>query len=105
LQKHTVTKYFTLICCYFCIPAAQIVMDCCLSVSEKRLIPKNIVSYKLQVAGSGCDISATVFMNKKGMKLCVVPPEGNQWIFSREARPKIYWKDFVFLYCSLQSCS
>lgn len=46
--------------CYFCILAAQIVMDCCLSVSEKRLIPKNIVSYKLQVAGSGCDISATV---------------------------------------------
>ncbi|XP_007547433.1 C-C motif chemokine 20-like [Poecilia latipinna] len=77
-SKVAALLFLGLIC--FHVATAQIVMDCCLSVSEKRLIPKNIVSYKLQVAGSGCDISATVFLNKKGMKLCVVPPEGNQWV-------------------------
>ncbi|XP_005808851.1 C-C motif chemokine 20-like [Xiphophorus maculatus] len=77
-SKVSALLFLGIIC--FQVATAQIVMDCCLSVSEKRLIPKNIVSYKLQVAGSGCDISATVFMNKKGMKLCVVPPEGNQWV-------------------------
>ncbi|XP_008415966.1 C-C motif chemokine 20-like [Poecilia reticulata] len=77
-SKVAALLFLGLIC--FHVATAQIVMDCCLSVSEKRLIPKNIVSYKLQVAGSGCDISAAVFLNKKGMKLCVVPPEGNQWV-------------------------
>ncbi|KAM4746599.1 C-C motif chemokine 20-like [Anableps anableps] len=67
-----------LIC--FQVATAQIVVDCCLSVSEKRLITKNIVSYRIQRANSGCDIDATVFINKKGMKLCVVPPEGNPWV-------------------------
>ncbi|XP_015229089.1 PREDICTED: C-C motif chemokine 20-like [Cyprinodon variegatus] len=67
-----------LICCQ--LAPAQIIMDCCLSVSEKRLIPKNIVGYHIQRAGQGCDISATVFLHKKGMQLCVVPAEGHPWV-------------------------
>ncbi|XP_012720747.2 C-C motif chemokine 20 [Fundulus heteroclitus] len=64
----------------FQLATAQMVMDCCLSVSEKRLNPKNLVSYRNQVAGMGCDISATVFVNKKGLKLCMVPAEENAWV-------------------------
>uniref|UniRef100_A0A3Q2QPG5 Chemokine interleukin-8-like domain-containing protein n=1 Tax=Fundulus heteroclitus TaxID=8078 RepID=A0A3Q2QPG5_FUNHE len=76
----TSLKYISL---YFihtlvCLAAAQIPMDCCLSVSsERRLNRRNLVSYTLQRAGMGCKISATVFVNRKNMKLCVVPPEGN----------------------------
>ncbi|MED6252980.1 hypothetical protein ATANTOWER_020356 [Ataeniobius toweri] len=65
-----------LICFEFA--AAQIAVDCCLRVeSEKRLNRRNLVSYTIQKAGMGCDINATVFVNRKNMKLCVVPPEGN----------------------------
>ncbi|XP_032433783.1 C-C motif chemokine 20-like [Xiphophorus hellerii] len=65
-----------LICIEFA--SAQIAVDCCLRVeSEKRLNPRNLVSYSVQRAGMGCDISATVFVNRKNMKLCVVPAEGN----------------------------
>ncbi|XP_054895620.1 C-C motif chemokine 20-like [Poeciliopsis prolifica] len=58
--------------------SAELVVDCCLTVkSEKRLNPRNLVSYSVQRAGMGCDISATVFVNRRNMKLCVVPAEGN----------------------------
>ncbi|MEQ2307631.1 hypothetical protein AMECASPLE_020300 [Ameca splendens] len=77
-SKVAALLFLGLICFQFA--TAQIVMDCCLSVSEKRLNLKNLVSYSIKRAGMGCDISATVFVNKKGMKLCVVPPEGNPWV-------------------------
>ncbi|XP_038144066.1 C-C motif chemokine 20-like [Cyprinodon tularosa] len=65
-----------LICFEFA--AAEIAVDCCLRVeSEKRLHRRNLVSYTIQRAGEGCKISATVFVNQRNMKLCVVPPEGN----------------------------
>lgn len=41
------------------LPAAQIVVDCCLKVSEKRLPLHILVSYTIQGAGKGCEISAT----------------------------------------------
>uniref|UniRef100_A0A3Q2DF55 Chemokine interleukin-8-like domain-containing protein n=1 Tax=Cyprinodon variegatus TaxID=28743 RepID=A0A3Q2DF55_CYPVA len=62
----------------FCPLSAEIAVDCCLRVeSEKRLHRRNLVSYTIQRAGEGCKISATVFVNRRNMKLCVVPPEGN----------------------------
>ncbi|KAF7205319.1 C-C motif chemokine 20 [Nothobranchius furzeri] len=67
-----------LICFEFA--AAQIPVDCCLSITEKRLPSKNLVSYTIQEAGKGCDISATVFLNRRNMKLCAAHPEGNAWV-------------------------
>ncbi|XP_037535896.1 C-C motif chemokine 20-like [Nematolebias whitei] len=67
-----------LICFQFA--AAQVPVDCCLSVSEKRLPYKNLLSYTIQEAGKGCDISATVFLNRHQMKLCVAHPDDNQWV-------------------------
>lgn len=42
------------------LPAAEVVMDCCLQKSEKYLPPKILVSYSIQEAGKGCEIRATV---------------------------------------------
>ncbi|RVE68637.1 hypothetical protein OJAV_G00093850 [Oryzias javanicus] len=50
--------------------SAEVPMDCCLSVSKNRLPAKIIVSYSIQEAGKGCDISATVFETKGGKRLC-----------------------------------
>ncbi|XP_017286306.1 C-C motif chemokine 21-like [Kryptolebias marmoratus] len=64
----------------FQLTEAQIPVDCCLKVSEKRLPSKNLVSYTIQEAGKGCDISATVFLNRHNMKLCVAHPDENKWV-------------------------
>ncbi|KAM4577041.1 C-C motif chemokine 21-like [Odontesthes bonariensis] len=64
----------------FMFAAAEVPLDCCLKVSQRRLQSKNIVSYSVQDAGKGCDISATVFVNKLGKSLCVVHPQGNPWV-------------------------
>ncbi|XP_013875140.1 C-C motif chemokine 20 [Austrofundulus limnaeus] len=68
----------SLVC--FQLAAAQVPVDCCLSVSVKRLVSKNLVSYTIQEAGKGCDISATVFINNKNMKLCVAHPDQDKWV-------------------------
>uniref|UniRef100_A0A8C6TCY2 Chemokine interleukin-8-like domain-containing protein n=1 Tax=Neogobius melanostomus TaxID=47308 RepID=A0A8C6TCY2_9GOBI len=67
-----------LLCAALC--TAQIeMMDCCLSVADKRLRPDNVEQYRLQRAGHGCDISATV-IQVKGKQLCLPPPEHHRWI-------------------------
>uniref|UniRef100_A0A3P9HFU2 C-C motif chemokine 19 n=1 Tax=Oryzias latipes TaxID=8090 RepID=A0A3P9HFU2_ORYLA len=63
----------------FCFPAAQVPKDCCLSIRQEKLNPKNIVSYSIQEEGDGCQISASVFVNKHGKKLCVAHPKDFPW--------------------------
>ncbi|XP_069574872.1 C-C motif chemokine 21-like [Brachyistius frenatus] len=60
--------------------AAEIVMDCCLKTSDKRLPSKILLSYSLQEAGKGCDISATVFVSRGGKTMCVVHPSEKPWV-------------------------
>ncbi|CAG5919052.1 unnamed protein product [Menidia menidia] len=64
----------------FSFAAAEVPVDCCLQASPKRLPAKNIVAYTIQEEGKGCDISATVLINKSGRKLCAVHPKGNPWV-------------------------
>ncbi|XP_049907199.1 C-C motif chemokine 19-like [Epinephelus moara] len=59
---------------------AQVVVDCCLSVAEKPLPLQIIVSYNIQEAGRGCDISATAFITKVGRQLCVSHPKDKPWV-------------------------
>ncbi|XP_004072851.1 C-C motif chemokine 19 [Oryzias latipes] len=59
--------------------AAQVPKDCCLSIRQEKLNPKNIVSYSIQEEGDGCQISASVFVNKHGKKLCVAHPKDFPW--------------------------
>ncbi|XP_045890053.1 uncharacterized protein LOC123959811 [Micropterus dolomieu] len=62
--------------------SAQIVVDCCLKVSEKRLPLHILVSYTIQGAGKGCEISATAFITKAGKTLCVSHPADQSWVQS-----------------------
>lgn len=43
-----------------CLPAAQILQDCCKTASPKKLPLQVIASYRIQEEGRGCDIKATV---------------------------------------------
>uniref|UniRef100_A0A3P8WGL3 Eotaxin-like n=1 Tax=Cynoglossus semilaevis TaxID=244447 RepID=A0A3P8WGL3_CYNSE len=53
---------------------AEVVVDCCLSTTDKFFPLIRIESYKLQEAGQGCDISATVFITKTEKTVCIVHP-------------------------------
>ncbi|XP_056110696.1 C-C motif chemokine 19a.2 [Rhinichthys klamathensis goyatoka] len=54
-------------------------VDCCLSTKDTRIPIQVVASYFHQSTDSGCPIEATVFITKKGRKLCA-PPEKNGWI-------------------------
>ncbi|XP_070690437.1 C-C motif chemokine 13-like [Pempheris klunzingeri] len=60
--------------------AAEIAVDCCLSVGVKRLPLQNLESYSIQEAGKGCDIRATRFITKVGRILCVSHPDDLPWV-------------------------
>lgn len=45
------------------VPAAQVVPDCCKDKSPMMFPLQRIESYSIQEAGSGCDISATVWVS------------------------------------------
>ncbi|XP_008287540.1 C-C motif chemokine 20-like [Stegastes partitus] len=60
--------------------AADVPVDCCLSTAEKRLPHRLVASYQIQDAGKGCDIKATLVITKAGRQLCLVHPDGNQWV-------------------------
>ncbi|KAM7391108.1 hypothetical protein PAMP_021824 [Pampus punctatissimus] len=63
--------------------AGEIVVDCCLSTSNKHLPHSVLISYIIQEAGKGCDISATIFTTKKGRRLCVPPASQETWVQDR----------------------
>ncbi|KAF6721085.1 C-C motif chemokine 19 [Oryzias melastigma] len=60
--------------------SAEVPKDCCLSVSKNRVPAKFVVSYYIQEAGKGCNLSATVFETKGGRRLCIVHPDGFPWV-------------------------
>ncbi|XP_076587583.1 C-C motif chemokine 20-like [Chaetodon auriga] len=60
--------------------AAEIVVDCCLRTTDKRLPLQILDSYIIQDAGKGCDISATAFITKVGKKLCVSHHSKLAWV-------------------------
>ncbi|XP_071011980.1 C-C motif chemokine 19a.1 [Oncorhynchus clarkii lewisi] len=63
-------------CCR--VTQGQMVMDCCLTVSQ-RAIPRHVViGYQPQVRGQGCSISAVVFTTRRGLKLCA--PTDPTWV-------------------------
>ncbi|XP_033846107.1 C-C motif chemokine 21-like [Periophthalmus magnuspinnatus] len=67
-----------LLCAALC--SAEVAQDCCLRVAQQRLPARRIQSYKVQEAGRGCDISATVVQMKGGKHLCLPHPEGHLWV-------------------------
>ncbi|TKS77906.1 C-C motif chemokine 19 [Collichthys lucidus] len=63
--------------------AAEIAKDCCLLTSPKHLPLNILVGYKIQEAGQGCLINATVFFTKGGRTLCVSHPSEQAWVRKR----------------------
>ncbi|XP_069379410.1 C-C motif chemokine 20-like [Paralichthys olivaceus] len=65
---------------------AEVVVDCCLSTTDKIFPLIRIESYVLQEAGNGCDISATVFITKNEKTLCIIHPKDSnkktKWVKS-----------------------
>ncbi|XP_073467658.1 C-C motif chemokine 19-like [Aquarana catesbeiana] len=74
---------------------ANMVVDCCLQTSTKR-IPYNIViRYEIQTPEKGCRQKAVVFFtsHKPSMKLCA--PLGNPWVVKLMKRLDNKKKDSV----------
>uniref|UniRef100_A0A3B3CTQ1 Chemokine interleukin-8-like domain-containing protein n=1 Tax=Oryzias melastigma TaxID=30732 RepID=A0A3B3CTQ1_ORYME len=77
LQLH-LCKALKAVCVGVCV--SEVLKDCCLSVSKNRVPAKFVVSYYIQEAGKGCNLSATVFETKGGRRLCIVHPDGFPWV-------------------------
>ncbi|XP_077097736.1 C-C motif chemokine 19a.2 [Siphateles boraxobius] len=54
-------------------------VDCCLTTKDTRIPIQIVASYIHQSTDTGCPIEATVFITKKGKKLCS-PPQKNSWV-------------------------
>ncbi|KAK6312708.1 hypothetical protein J4Q44_G00160550 [Coregonus suidteri] len=63
-------------CCQ--VTQGQMVMDCCLVVSQKEIPRRIVMGYQSQVRGQGCSINAVVFTTKRGLKLCA--PTDPTWV-------------------------
>ncbi|XP_029296046.1 C-C motif chemokine 19-like [Cottoperca gobio] len=59
---------------------AQMLLDCCLNVSNKPVPLQILQSYNIQEAGDGCKIGATTFLTKVGRTLCVSHPLDKAWV-------------------------
>ncbi|KAI1905187.1 hypothetical protein AGOR_G00013550 [Albula goreensis] len=56
----------------------ELALDCCLKVSHTEIPARIVRGFQRQVRGSGCDISAVVFITKKNLNLCA--PPGTPWV-------------------------
>ncbi|XP_062411014.1 C-C motif chemokine 19-like [Sardina pilchardus] len=55
-------------------------VDCCLATSSARIPPRLVKSYKVQTAGEGCRVDATLFITKRNKKLCAPPADKTKWV-------------------------
>ncbi|KAJ8357031.1 hypothetical protein SKAU_G00198250 [Synaphobranchus kaupii] len=70
---------------FFCVVAATAcvsatngpALSCCLTISDTRVHPKNIVNYTVQRIGL-CPVEAVVFETRKGKKVC--SELGRNWV-------------------------
>ncbi|XP_026075292.1 C-C motif chemokine 19b [Carassius auratus] len=54
--------------------------DCCLTTSTRHIPQKVVKSFTLQTGDGACKIPATIFVTKKGLKLCAPFPGENDWV-------------------------
>ncbi|XP_067289449.1 C-C motif chemokine 19b [Pseudorasbora parva] len=54
--------------------------DCCLTTSDRRIPKKVVTSFTIQTSDGACRIPATIFVTKKGLKLCAPFPSENNWV-------------------------
>uniref|UniRef100_A0A8C1ZH51 Chemokine (C-C motif) ligand 19b n=1 Tax=Cyprinus carpio TaxID=7962 RepID=A0A8C1ZH51_CYPCA len=54
--------------------------DCCLNTSNRRIPQKVVKSFTIQTGDGPCRIPATIFVTKKGLKLCAPFPSDDNWV-------------------------
>ncbi|KAK7120358.1 hypothetical protein R3I94_020373 [Phoxinus phoxinus] len=54
--------------------------DCCLTTSNQRIPQRVVTSFTIQTSEGACRIPATIFVTKKGKKLCAPFPSENNWV-------------------------
>ncbi|KAK2871324.1 hypothetical protein Q8A67_023851 [Cirrhinus molitorella] len=54
--------------------------DCCLATSSRRIPKKVVTSFTIQTGDGACSIPATIFVTKKGRKLCAPFPSESTWV-------------------------
>ncbi|XP_029619613.1 C-C motif chemokine 4 [Salmo trutta] len=69
------------VCLGYASAFSEVPVDCCLLTTETRF-PRHfkMVSYLLQTTEKGCDIDATVFITKTGVRLCTPHPTRRKWV-------------------------
>ncbi|XP_059395156.1 C-C motif chemokine 19-like isoform X1 [Carassius carassius] len=55
-------------------------MDCCLTTSNRRIPQRLVTSFTIQTGDGACRIPATIFVTRKGLKLCAPFPSDNNWV-------------------------
>ncbi|XP_016093832.1 C-C motif chemokine 19-like [Sinocyclocheilus grahami] len=58
----------------------DVAADCCLTTSDRRIPQKVVTSFNIQTSDGVCRIPATIFVTKKGLKLCAPFPSENNWV-------------------------
>ncbi|KAI4876354.1 hypothetical protein NFI96_017818 [Prochilodus magdalenae] len=54
--------------------------DCCLTTKDKSIPRRLVKEFYMQTVDTGCRVPATVFVTKKGIKLCAPPPTKHKWV-------------------------
>uniref|UniRef100_A0A8C1KS63 C-C motif chemokine 19-like n=1 Tax=Cyprinus carpio TaxID=7962 RepID=A0A8C1KS63_CYPCA len=54
--------------------------DCCLTTSNRRIPRRVVTSFTIQTREGACRTPATIFVTKKGLKLCAPFPSENHWV-------------------------
>ncbi|XP_051540181.1 C-C motif chemokine 19-like [Myxocyprinus asiaticus] len=59
---------------------SDVAADCCLTTSDRRIPQRVVKSFTIQTGNGACRIPATVFLTKKGLKLCAPFPSESSWV-------------------------
>ncbi|XP_051972438.1 C-C motif chemokine 19-like [Xyrauchen texanus] len=59
---------------------SDVASDCCLTTSDRHIPQRVVTSFTIQTNNGACRIPATVFLTKKGLKLCAPFPSENSWV-------------------------
>ncbi|XP_048029279.1 C-C motif chemokine 19b [Megalobrama amblycephala] len=54
--------------------------DCCLTTSNRRIPHRVVKTFTIQTGDGACRVPATIFVTKKGLKLCAPFPSENNWV-------------------------
>ncbi|XP_070294793.1 C-C motif chemokine 19a.2 [Salvelinus sp. IW2-2015] len=73
--------FIATICLGYAAAFSEVPVDCCLSTTDIRFLATlRWSSYLLQTTDRGCNIDATVFITKTGVRLCSPHPTESKWV-------------------------